>query len=493
MLKHYVNAAFPAVAVTTAEEERFIAQTLEEFPDRAAFVVSAAGQLRDARTGAVADGQCAFGKAFAFIAQKEESFLFVLDFQHVVRNAPAYRALKDVLPTLKAKGSMIVLIAPSWQLPPELEHDVPVLDFPLPTREELFSTLEFVRGEFEKMGIDIPAPDASRVLDAAAGLTQQEAENALTLAVTERGAFDAGRIEQEKMRLVRQSGYLEVFPVVPPEHVGGLQALKDYFMQEVIPAKDDELLRVRGILLVGIPGGGKSLSAKAAAAMMGYPLLRMDISSLKGSYIGESESNMRSALKLAEAIAPCVLFLDEVEKAVGGYASSAHTDSGVTLGMVGALLTWLQEHTKPILTIATCNDYSKLPPELTRSGRFDERFFVDLPTRTEREEIAAVHLRRFGVDVNGLPSYIADITAEWTGAEIEQLIKSAARRTRRQVSKAALESAAADIRPISRVRAEEIAALRKWAKDTLRLANTPEDATPSAGRRVKVGGGQRGD
>ncbi len=180
------------------------------------------------------------------------------------------------------------------------------------------------------------------------------------------------------------------------------------------------------------------------------------------------------------------------EKAVGGYASSAQTDSGVTLGMLGALLTWLQEHNSPILTMATCNDYAKLPAELTRAGRFDERFFVDLPSKSERESIAEIHLRHFGcenikidpIKHTSISLEIADLTEGFTGAEIEQLIRSVARRTERRITMDAVLETLPQIKPISRVRAEEISKLREWGKAQLRIANTPE--AEKTGRKVRM-------
>ena len=493
IVSSYVNAAFPAVAVSTAEEERFKTELLDAYPERPVFSIAATGGLKDARTGNVIDGQATYPKAFAIAASREQSLLLVFDWQHVCRNAAAYRALKDVFDVLKRQGSCIILVAPSWSLPAELEHDVPVIEYALPTRIQLDAALRIVASS---AGTEIDDQTTSACLNAAAGLTLQEAENAFALTLVESANagnlhFDADRIEQEKMRLVKQSGYLEVWPPADPSMVGGLDRLKDYFTDEVMPSRDDPDLRVRGILLVGVPGTGKSLAAKAAGSLLGWPVLRMDVAALKGSLVGQSESNMRAALKLADAVAPAICWIDEIEKGVGGFASSAHTDSGVTLGMVGALLTWMQEHTSPVIVIATCNDYQKLPAELTRAGRFDERFFVDLPTRNERTAIANVHLNRFNCPSAFLADSISEMTDGWTGAEIEQLVKSAARRTNRQPTLDVLKECAKDIKPISRVRAQEIDALRQWARDSLRIANSPanspDEISPS-GRRLHIGG-----
>jgi SpoVK/Ycf46/Vps4 family AAA+-type ATPase len=214
------------------------------------------------------------------------------------------------------------------------------------------------------------------------------------------------------------------------------------------------------------------------------------LASAKGSLVGQSEGNIRHALATVDALGESVLWLDEIEKTTSGVSSSGQTDGGTVSGMVEILLTWLQEHTTPVVVVATCNRYDLLPPELTRAGRFDERFFLDLPTASEREQIAAVHLRRLCNNhcnvavVNDIPVQVAQLTDQWTGAEIEQLIKSAARRTNRQLTPASLEAASRDIIPISRT--SNIQELRQWASTHLRRANANETTTtaPSTRRRI---------
>jgi hypothetical protein len=476
-LTNYKKAAFPCVCVETCEEERFTAEVLAEFAASSIYSIAAVGGLRDLRAGSV-DAAAQYGKAVAYAAGHDDCVLIVLDFQAIIRNPGSYRMLREAFQALKARGSMIVLVAPSWSLPAEVAHDIPILQYALPERAQLQAALTVVA---ESAGVAVSDPGP--LLDAAAGLTLGESENAFALSLVRDKAFLPRTIEAEKMRLVRSSGYLEVSQVAPIDSVGGLHALKDYITQELMPSKADPLLRVRGVLLVGVPGTGKSLCSRAAGSLLQWPVLRMDMSGLKGSLVGQSEANLRGALKLADAVAPCILWLDEIEKAVGGYASSAQSDGGTTLGMVGALLTWMQEHTSPVVVLATCNDYKKLPTELTRAGRFDERFFVDLPSSSERAEIARVHLLRFCSEPNGLCEQVSALSDGWTGAEIEQLIKSAARRSGRTVTGAILAECARDIKPISRVRADEITALREWARDSLRMANTPETAV--TGRAVK--------
>lgn len=480
LIMPYLQAGYPALAVATVEPERGIAE-LSDWGARRIVRIAAVGGLRDT-SGAVLDSQAGYPQAISLVASRPDEILVVEDLHHILRNPPIYRAILQALPRLKAIGSTIVLLAPAWSLPPELSREIPVLEMALPDRQELDSAVSEIA---ESTG-SAPEPDVrAACLDACAGLTLSQAESAMALIYAIRRGWDPARIRQEKERLVRSSGYLEVFSPVDPSLVGGMEELKRYVREEVMPSRDDPLLRVRGILLVGVPGTGKSLAAKAIGSILQYPVLRCDMGALKAGIVGQSESQMRAALKLAEAVAPCVLFLDELEKAVGGYQSSAHTDSGVTLGMVGALLTWLQEHSSQVITIATCNDYGQLPAEMTRAGRFDERFFLDLPTDAEREEIAKVHLQRYGCQVDGLPVVIAGETVGWTGAEIEQMVKSAARRTGRQITRDSLIVCAREIKPISRVRADDIARLREWACDNLRRANSPEHQV--RGRKVRHG------
>jgi SpoVK/Ycf46/Vps4 family AAA+-type ATPase len=478
----YRNAGYPAIAIETIEEERFLTTILEQ-DDRPVFVINALGGLRDARTGQMRDPRAGYPQAWTE-AGRTLSILVALDWHHIVRNAAAYRALRETLPAIKARGSCVLLLAPTWSLPPELEHEIPVLQWALPTRSELRAALDVCA---QAVGHPVDQPTADAALDAAAGLTLNEAEGAFALALADRGTFDRTAIETEKLKLLRQVTGLEVAPPASPDSIGGLDGLKTYLTTEVIPAKDDPDLRVRGLLLIGIPGTGKSLSARAAGAWLNWPVIRLDLAACKGSLVGQSEANLRRALQVVEAIAPAVVWLDEIEKAVGGYASSAQTDSGVTLGLVGTLLTWLQEHTAPLLVVATCNDYAKLPAELTRAGRLDERFFVDLPTAYERQAIAQVHLRRHAITDQDFSSLIADLTPDWTGAEIEALVKSTARRTRRAFTASALRDAAADIKPLAHVRAHDIAQLREWARGTLRLANSPiSDPSLATPRTIRL-------
>jgi len=482
-IKDYIRCGYPAVAVESSEEDRLIHEILllkqsKSLAKITVYKISAAQNFTemvgDGDPGSV-QGGVSFGKAFSMVAEKKQGVLVVFDFQHVIQNPAGYRQLKENFAALKRNGSCVILVAPSWSLPPEMTHEMPVLDFALPTREQLSRALDWV--------IDagnLSAPDEelrSACLDSSTGLTLAEAENAFALSLGKTKTLSPAHIADEKMKLVKASGLLELKPI-PTIEPGGLGELKRYIRQEVLPSQDDNELAPRGIIMIGVPGVGKSLVSQVLGKWMKRPVLRLDVASLKGSLVGQSEQNMRKTLKLADAVAPCILWIDEIEKGVGGVSSSASSDGGTTLGMVGILLTWLQEHSSPVFVVATCNRYDLLPAELTRAGRFDERLFLDLPIDIEREEIALVHLNRFSNAKNNdqLASFCVALTDQFTGAEIEQLIKSAARQTKRNITEEALHDAVKDIRPISHVKGDEISKLRTWAKTAFRSANTLPDA-----------------
>lgn len=468
VLQSYFDCGYPAVAVETLEEKRLIEECKHRRMAEKVFSIAAAGGLinEGGNTPSVIDNTGNFTKAFEYMTRQDESLLMVYDFQHMVSAPTSYRPLIRAMGHYKARGTMVILVAPIWKLPEELKHMIPVIRAELPSIEELEIPLTEV---IKSAGKDVSRAHKTTLISAARGLTLEQAENAFAL--SSRKNFDYSVVEREKMQLVR-SDYMSVETPKDISLLAGLGQLKSYITDEILPSKDDLQLQVRGLLLVGVPGTGKSLSSRVAASLLQWPLVRFDISAAKGSLVGQSEANIRKALQTADAIAPCVLWLDEVEKAVGGHSSSSHLDGGTTLAMVGTLLTWMQEHKTSVLVVATCNDYEKLPSEMTRAGRFDEKFFLDLPSKKEREDIATVHLKLLGCDLM-MADAISEMAEDWTGAEIEQLIKSAARRTKRKLTLEMLERCHKEIIPISK--GPGIQALREWAGKNLRRANTLEE------------------
>lgn len=481
-LSNYLDAGYPCLAIETADESQVVDAVGASGADW--FIYSATGNIvagNGEESGeVVASGP--YSAAFAFAAAAANRVVVILDAQALLANAPVYRSLLEALPALKRNGSAVILVAPFWKLPAELTHSLPVIRFDLPSRNELAEPLETVASA-ANVAIN---GNREALLDASAGLTRSEAENAFALSVVETGGeLSADIVNREKMRTVSNTGYLQVTQAAAADSIGGLDLLKEYLVGEVKPHFRDLQLSVRGILLCGLPGTGKSLVSKAAASVLGgLPLIRFDVAACKGGIVGESEANIRNATRIIEAIAPCVLWIDEIEKAVGGFRSSAATDGGTTLGMVGHLLTWLQEHNKPIFTVATCNDFKALPVELTRAGRFNERFFVDLPNTVERESIASLHLARIGCDVQRATA-VAQRTDGYTGAEIEALILSAARLTSREITLDSIVAASKSIRPVASIEPQAVAEFTEFAKSCLRPANCKE-RKPVVARNIRA-------
>ncbi len=495
MLENYIRAGYPAIAITTPEESRALAECRRVAAQlRMKLAVWSSTQgirndddgsavARDITTGGfvsrlsgAADPVAALNAATKL---PENTLYCLLDFHPFLRSPDVWRTAKDVFPVQKSRGIVYVFISVSFELPRELEREIVITSLPLPTREDLEQLLGSVA---EAAGVDIPEDvDATASVEAALGLTVSEAENAFALSLVVSGSFDPRVIAREKEQIVRKSGVLEIYaPDTNMEAVGGLAALKGWLRSRVAAyapeAKAYGLPAPRGVLLCGIPGCGKSLCAKALAAEWQKPLLRLDAGRLFGSLVGESEANTRRALEVAEAVAPAVLWLDEVEKGLAGIQSSGRTDSGVTARVFGQFLTWLQEKKAPVFVVATANAVDQLPPEFLRKGRFDELFFVDLPTPEERADIFRVQLEKRRRDPGqfDIPTLVA-ATENFTGAEIEEAVVSglfaAWNDGRREVETEDIAVAARGITPLAVGMAGKIEALRNWAKNAARLAN----------------------
>jgi len=403
------------------------------------------------------------------------------DYHCFLREHEVIRRLRDCAAALK-QGSVsrtIMLLSPSLVIPPELEKDLTVLDFDLPDAGERAGILEQVEEGLRRAGqvkIALDRGTRERVLKAAQGLTAAEMENALARAVIARQALDAEAIPvilSEKKQVIRKTGVLEYH--APDEafaDVGGLDALKawlrkrsDAFSEK---ARAFGLPEPKGVLLVGVQGCGKSLTAKALAALWRLPLLRMDVGRLFSGLVGSSEENLRKAIRVAESLSPAILWIDELEKGFAGVGSSNMSDAGTAARVFGTFVTWLQEKRAPVFVIATANDVTQLPPELVRKGRFDEVFFVDLPDRDERREILAIHLRKR----NRRPAdfdleRLADLSEGFSGAELEQAAIAGLYEAFDEDRPLATGDIAASIRgtvPLSQMMAEEITALRRWAQ-----------------------------
>jgi len=458
---------------------------------------------------------------FASNSFKDKSVLVVMDFQFVLDNPEIIRSMKNSLNILRRDGKIVIFVAPRLPLPEEIEKDVSLINFPLPDREELRKYLDFTITSAQKEvgGSPIAEEIKEKLVDAALGLTSQEAEDAFSLAVVKNVKLNGDSIKvvlDQKQQILKKEGILEYLtPQENMDSVGGLDVAKDWLIQRkkafTKEAREFGCPSPKGILMVGISGCGKSLLAKAAAANWQIGIYRLDVGKIFTKLMGESESNARKVIEVAETVAPCILWIDEIEKGMAGVRSSGELDSGVTARVTGALLTWMQEKISPVFIVATANDVTKLPPELLRKGRFDEIFFVDLPNLEERKEIVKVQLRKVGRTLSD--SEVARIAEEvyevkdkggnktgekvsYTGAEIEQAVISAlyacfedGKRTMKadDVVKALRATV-----PLGATMREEIEFLRRWGLERARNASgksTPprsEDKAPFLRRKLRT-------
>lgn len=413
--------------------------------------------------------------------------LFVLkDFDPYI-NAPAVeRRLRDLAMRLPYAGyKTIVILSPVLKVPSHLEKDITVVDIELPGYEDLKVILDRIVKSVSPEAVMLDDEGTESFVKAALGLTSAEAENVFAKALVMDGKLERMDVQvvlSEKKQVVRKSGTLEYYESDAKfADIGGLSALKDWLRKRrsslTQRARDFGLPEPAGALLIGVQGCGKSLAAKAIGALWEMPLLRFDIGSVFGRYVGESEQNMRKAIAVAEAVAPCVLWIDELEKGFSGM--SGGEDSGTSSRVLSYFLTWLQEKKKPVFVIATANDVQKLPPELLRKGRLDEIFFIDLPAHRERMDIFDIHLRRRGRDPQGFDlETLAKAARNFSGAEIEQAIVAAlfdAFDENRDITTEDVKRNIEVTVPISRTMAERIEALRDWADERARPASFAED------------------
>lgn len=380
----------------------------------------------------------------------EKAVLCVHDFHYYVSgdNVQLLRSIKNCLPQMKRDGKCVIFLGTRLQLPEELEKDVTVMDFPLPDRTELMNILEYVLKCAAEGSPDKPVlildDIKEKLCEAGLGLTGIEAEDLFSLTLAKNYKLDDSSVRtviEGKQAIIKKDGILEFFtPDIGLEDVGGVKKLKKWFMQRIKAFTQDAcdfgLPYPKGILMVGIPGCGKSLIAKAIASFWGVPLVRLDMGKIYNKFQGASEDNARRAIAIAEAVSPSVLWIDEVEKGFSGMKSSDETSGGVQARVVQTFLTWMQEKTSAVFMACTGNDISKLPPELLRKGRFDEIFFVDLPNVEERKEIVKIQIRKRPQKIrneNKITTVerklldsdvkkIAEAADGYTGAEIEQAV-----------------------------------------------------------------------
>jgi SpoVK/Ycf46/Vps4 family AAA+-type ATPase len=440
-------------------------------------------------------------EALAEIKARKTPAIYVLkDFHKYLEDPMIVRHLRDLAHTLKATYTTLVFLSPTVALPRELEKDVTLIDLPPPDAAELMGLLRTLCQSVTKAGhfkVALTEEGAWELVHAAQGMTLNEAENAFAKAVVTNAALDQSDVQlvlQEKQQIVRKSGLLEFHPATTRmDGVGGLDALKSWLDlrgRAFTPqARAYGLSAPRGVLLLGAPGCGKSLTAKAVAASWRLPLLQLDIGKVFSSYVGSSEENMRQSLKVAESIAPVVLWIDELEKGLAGHAKAeGGGDGGVSSRIFGTFLTWMQEKKAPVFVVATANKIDAIPPEFLRRGRFDELFFVDLPRPETRRAILAIHLARKGRQPEAFRlDEVVAVTDGFSGAELEHLLLEAmfaAFGLGREITTEDLVVAAQSTVPLSITYAEDLRKLREWAGKRARNADAPAPAV-NAGRAVR--------
>jgi SpoVK/Ycf46/Vps4 family AAA+-type ATPase len=388
--------------------------------------------------------------------------------------------LRDLVENLKTTYETIIFISPVLNVPVELEKDIAVIDYPLPDREEINNLLENIIKTVSKkpnIKVDITPEIKEKLVDAALGLTLNEAENAFARAIVYDNVLDGKDIQivlEEKKQVIKKSGILDYFHTEETiENVGGLDNLKEWLRKRALSftqrAKEFGLPEPKGILLVGVQGCGKSLVAKCISNLWGLPLLRFDVGKVFSGIVGSSEENIRKTIKIAESIAPVILWIDEIEKSLSGIESSSFSDAGTSARVFGTFITWLQEKTKPVFVVATANNIKTLPPELLRKGRFDEIFFVDLPNLEERKEIFAIHLKKRKRNPENFDlEILARESENFSGAEIEQVIISSlfdAFVENRDITTDDIIKNIKKTVPLAITMKESIEELREWAKN----------------------------
>jgi len=486
-LDTYIRARYPLLYVVTAEEERALREidALAGEQRKKVMIWSCTEGWYNSATPARKDASKRDPlMVLGAIIEEPGAAIYVLrDFHSFFQDHSTIRRLRDAALAIKQSNKTIVLLSPVLKIPPELEKEITLIDFNLPSENNLAAMVdEIVKSASIPTQLD--KRERERLVRAAMGLTEVEAENAIAKAVVVTGALDRRAIDlvsAEKRQIIRKSGLLEFYDIqVDMNDVGGLDVLKEWLRKRARAFGDEArafgLPSPKGILLVGVQGCGKSLVAKSIANAWKLPLLRLDVGRLFAGLVGSSEENLRSAIKLATSVAPVVLWTDEVEKGFSGVGSSNFSDAGTAARVFGSFITWLQEKTEPVFVVATANDVSQLPPELVRKGRFDEVFFVDLPTPQERQEIFRIHLRKRNRDPQQFNLATLAMASEGlSGAEIEQAIIAAlyeAFDQNRPLQTEDILSVLQETVPISQMMSESINALREWARQRARPASS---------------------
>lgn len=471
-LRELIDAGFSGCWVQTVEPDEAIAE-IRQLADNEGWYIHGIDDQGQLQTEPGRFDPVGTLQEFAAYDTDQAALLLLPNFGAFLADAPIRQLVFRVIQTGKKRRQHVVVLAPNITIPQELEKVFVTVEHELPTREQIE---EIARGIATEPGEMPEGDDLARLLDAACGLTRYEAEGAFSLSVVRHGRIEPGAVWELKAGALKKAGTLTLHR--GPERfsdLGGLEALKSFAQRATRPGKR---VHAKGLMLLGVPGTGKSAFAKALGNETGRPTISLDMGALMGSLVGQTEERTRAALHVIDAMAPCVLFIDEIEK---GLAGTGTESSGVTTRMFGTFLTWLNDHQSDVFVICTSNDISKLPPEFTRAGRFDAVFFLDLPSAEQRAAIWDIHRSRYAIDSQDLPE-----CEQWTGAEIESCCRLSA------LLDESLVEAAVDVVPVATTAADRVEGLRAWAsgrvldadrKGIYHRTRTPEPKRRAVNRR----------
>ena len=432
------------------------------------------GPDSDTSDMASADPLAAVRALGAMADDETPSLLVLVNFHRFLNSAEVVQAVARQIVQGKNNRTFVVILSPVVQIPTELEKLIVCIEHEMPDRDQIE---EIAKGVATEDGELPDGVDLQRVLDAACGLTRYEAEGAFSLSLVRHGRVEPSSIWELKSQTLTKSGLLSLHRGTESfADLGGLESLKAFCLRAMRPQNGSaKALKPRGVLLLGVPGTGKSAFCKALGNETGRPTLTLDVGSLMGSLVGQTEERTRRALRIVDPMQPAVLFVDEVEKALSGVAGSGQNDSGVSARMFGSLLSWLNDHESDVFVVCTANDVTKLPPEFCRAERFDGLFFLDLPGKEQKQTIWRMYLDLFGIEVDQrLPD-----DQSWTGAEIRACCRLAA------LLDVPLVQAAQNIVPVAITAAESVQHLRDWASGRCLSADTTGIYTSASGSKAK--------
>jgi len=530
----YIKARYAVLVIESFEEERVLGelQAIAQSINHELFIWNSTDGVTYANgSSASQEKTLDFTAALKFCENRAKEqgsrniFVFCDADGYLNSKAPAVnrRRLRDFAINIRKKGyvSNCIIIAPTFEITTDLQKEVTLIDFPLPSREEVKAIISAFLDQYrgvQGVTIDVNNELLDKFVDASIGLTKLEIDNCLARALVSNRRIDTSDLKgilAEKKQIIRKTGILEyIDSQLNLNDVGGLQTLKKW-LELRSHCFGDEAMKFgvkppKGVLLTGIPGCGKSLTAKCVATAWNMPLLRLDMGKIFQGVVGSSESNIRLALKTAEAISPSILWIDEIEKGLSG-ASGGGGDGGTSVRVFGTLLTWMQEKTSPVFVFATANNINGLPPELLRKGRFDEIFFVDFPSSEERKKILEIHISKLGrnkadfdlnrlAELSGESQFGKDVVL--AGAELEAwvsdaLIQAFSRRIdgeqNADLSMKDFETTIKRVVPMGQMRKDEFLKIREWANENAVSASLSQNAPNGVVQSEEFIGGRKLD